>query len=125
MIEDVVARFVAKDKERFVGRHFMQEGVENHDSFRCAEAGYVGIELVGIGAGVYQKHPLGGNLQASALREFLQIRSQRRMLGGERVELEEKRVNDQRLKNKYREDNRRSEERRVGKECRSRWSPYH
>ena len=25
----------------------------------------------------------------------------------------------------YREENQRSEERRVGKECRSRWSPYH
>ena len=25
----------------------------------------------------------------------------------------------------HREDNYRSEERRVGKECRSRWSPYH
>ena len=27
--------------------------------------------------------------------------------------------------NNWKVDNRRSEERRVGKECRSRWSPYH
>ena len=27
--------------------------------------------------------------------------------------------------NSYFDDGRRSEERRVGKECRSRWSPYH
>ena len=29
------------------------------------------------------------------------------------------------VKNVFREDVVRSEERRVGKECRSRWSPYH
>ena len=29
------------------------------------------------------------------------------------------------IKISLREDNARSEERRVGKECRSRWSPYH
>ena len=30
-----------------------------------------------------------------------------------------------RLKERFGEDEVRSEERRVGKECRSRWSPYH
>ena len=34
------------------------------------------------------------------------------------------RVNRKRVQRIMREDNR-SEERRVGKECRSRWSPYH
>ena len=29
------------------------------------------------------------------------------------------------LKSKQNRDEQRSEERRVGKECRSRWSPYH
>ena len=29
------------------------------------------------------------------------------------------------IRNLYKDNPRRSEERRVGKECRSRWSPYH
>ena len=29
------------------------------------------------------------------------------------------------IRDKWTQDNLRSEERRVGKECRSRWSPYH
>ena len=39
-----------------------------------------------------------------------------------RVETLEKEVSEEREKNK---NTTRSEERRVGKECRSRWSPYH
>ena len=34
-------------------------------------------------------------------------------------------VKEFQLKNKMNVDGKRSEERRVGKECRSRWSPYH
>ena len=34
-------------------------------------------------------------------------------------------VNHKRVYRIYREEELRSEERRVGKECRSRWSPYH
>ena len=44
------------------------------------------------------------------------------LLGGEPVKLKDvSRI----VKEKLRENNKRSEERRVGKECRSRWSPYH
>ena len=32
---------------------------------------------------------------------------------------------DHKTENLFHEQRRRSEERRVGKECRSRWSPYH
>ena len=33
--------------------------------------------------------------------------------------------NEEKVSKKFLEDGDRSEERRVGKECRSRWSPYH
>ena len=36
-----------------------------------------------------------------------------------------KKINDPRIRLINNEQNLRSEERRVGKECRSRWSPYH
>ena len=46
------------------------------------------------------------------------------MIDASKLELQESIVNIRRVA-KTVKDHRRSEERRVGKECRSRWSPYH
>ena len=44
---------------------------------------------------------------------------------GEELSQEEERKLDEMVESSYRKNMVRSEERRVGKECRSRWSPYH
>ena len=67
--------------------------------------------------------------QLEKVKELIALREQARLGGGE------KRIESQHKKGKYTARERiamlldegsfRSEERRVGKECRSRWSPYH
>ena len=47
------------------------------------------------------------------------------VVGGSGLTAEEKSVIDRCLPKIYEKYAERSEERRVGKECRSRWSPYH
>src|SRR3712207_9397954 len=57
----------------------------------------------------------------------LQVDQATRLARGDRIdaELVRSRVQAELVRAKLPGDRRRSEERRVGKECRSRWSPYH
>ena len=55
--------------------------------------------------------------KSDKLRAMLEKEKERRIKLNNRIEILERRIQE--------EDSARSEERRVGKECRSRWSPYH
>src|SRR5260363_480197 len=67
--------------------------------------------------------------QAAIVAEVQRLRDEKRdRIPGHlpnRDDLATRRIDDGRLENTARERRIRSEERRVGKECRSRWSPYH
>jgi len=58
MIENEVAGFMGKDEERFLGRHFLDNGVINHDSLGGPKTGNIGIESIRLRAGVHEEHAL-------------------------------------------------------------------
>ena len=62
------------------------------------------LVVIAVGAGVYLNHPSGGGVDQEILA---------RLAGQYGIPYDDDMDDD------------RSEERRVGKECRSRWSPYH
>src|SRR5215471_18719437 len=95
-----------ENKERLLRTHFFQQRVINYDPFRSAEAGYIGIEFIGLAAGVLQKHSLGWDIQTGAMGNLDQVIRKLRLGCGERLKFEEHRVNDQRFEKKHREEHR-------------------
>src|SRR5258708_32165601 len=73
VVKNVVPGFVAENEERFFRSHFLDEVVVDNHAFGSAEAGDIGIELVGFSAGVHQEHAFAGNLQTGALCKLLQV----------------------------------------------------
>src|SRR4051812_22077613 len=95
-----------KNEQRFVRRHFLDGGVPYNYAFRCAEPGHVGVYLIGFGAGVHQKHPLAWDVQAGTMDHLLHGAGKRRILVLQRLKFVKKRVDYQRLKEDYDNDDR-------------------
>src|ERR1700732_3975931 len=70
MAENVVPHFVADDEEELLGLRFPNGGIPDYDALGGAEAGYVGVDGVGFGAGFHEEHALGRNGNAGSAGKF-------------------------------------------------------
>lgn len=69
MPQNVVTKLMTGDEENLISGHFLDGGVPDDDALGGAEACDIGIHLVGFGAGLHQKHALGGDGNAGAVGE--------------------------------------------------------
>src|SRR5229473_5900078 len=81
--QDIVAHFVAKISEDFIGGFLSQGGIPNDDAFRSAEAIYGGVGGDGLVAGFHPEHAVGGNLLAGPACDALELGDELRGLDGE------------------------------------------
>ena len=94
MVQDVVAHFVAEHEKGFRGCRIFDRRVPHDDPFRCAKPGDIGVDLIGLHAGLHQEHALARNRHTRAVHDAFDGRHQIGMRFVERLELIEERIND-------------------------------
>ena len=78
-----MAAFVAEDEEDFVVGDAAGGGVPHNDALGGAKAGDVGVEAVGLEAGLHQEHAAGRNVGSGTGDDLLQLGDQSGMIFGE------------------------------------------
>ena len=92
--EDVVAHFVAKIGENFIGGFLSESGVPDDDALGSAEAVDGGVGSDGFVAGLHPEHALGGNFLPGAVGDALELGDKLRSVGGEWLVFVEERIDD-------------------------------
>ena len=104
-----MAALVAEDEKNFVVGETVCGRIPHHEALGGADAGYIRIEAVAFGAGLHQKHAVGGDVRSGAGDDGFQFRNQRGMSLGERFELVEDGI-EQRRREDGEHDQRQSEQ---------------
>ena len=66
VVEDVVSALVAEDEEDFVVRNAAGGRVPHNDAFGSANTADVGVEAVGLDAGLHEEHAVRRDVGAGA-----------------------------------------------------------
>src|SRR5216684_3978203 len=85
--ERVVAHFVAKIGDDFIGRFLRDGGIPNDDALGSAEAADVGVGSDGLVAGLHPEHAFGSNFLAGAAGDALERSDELRSFYGKGLKL--------------------------------------
>src|SRR5712692_11315546 len=97
MVQDVVPCFVPNHQERFILVKFLQSVIPDDDALAGSETGYVGVERLGLGAGVHLKDARARNVEPGVAKHLLDARREHRLSFLEGSESVKERVEDHRL----------------------------
>src|SRR6185437_3050741 len=97
VVQNVVTGLVGEDEKDLVIGDAAGGGVPDHNAFGGADAGYIGIETVGLQAGLHQVHAAGRYFDSGAMRNFFKLLGEGGVGLLERLEFVKERVDEQRL----------------------------